>query len=110
MLINLVMKALRHSDSPELRVEAVHDSAAARVALQVIDYGRGIAWDDQARVFEKFASVRRGNQRESSGDTGLGLPFCKLATERMGGEISVKSHPEIGTVFTITLPSGWWVG
>jgi signal transduction histidine kinase len=105
VLINLVMNALRHSGSQEVRVEAMHDSAAARLALQVIDHGRGIAWDDQARVFEKFASIRRGDQHEPSSDTGLGLPFCKLATERMGGEVSLKSHPEIGTVFTVTLPS-----
>jgi signal transduction histidine kinase len=112
VLINLVMNALRHSGSREVRVEAMHDSAAARLALQVIDHGRGIAWDDQARVFEKFASIRRGDQHEPSSDTGLGLPFCKLATERMGGEISLTSHPEIGTVFTVTLPSrsaGWHV-
>jgi len=104
-LTNLVMNALRHSGSEEVRLEATHDDAAARLALQVIDHGRGIAWADQARVFEKFASIRRSDQREPSGDTGLGLPFCKLATECMGGEISLKSQPEIGTVFTITLPS-----
>jgi signal transduction histidine kinase len=104
-LTNLVMNALRHSGSLEVRVEAMHDVAAARLALQVIDHGRGIACEDQARVFEKFASIRRGNQREPSGDTGLGLPFCKLATECMGGEIRLESQPAIGTVFTITLPS-----
>jgi signal transduction histidine kinase len=104
-LMNLVMNALRHSGSKEVRVEAMHDAAAARLSLQVIDHGRGIAWEDQGRVFEKFASIRRGHQREPSGDTGLGLPFCKLATECMGGEISLKSQPETGTIFTITLPS-----
>ena len=105
VLINLVMNALRHSGSREVRVEARHDSAAARLELQVIDHGQGIAWDDQARVFEKSASVRRGDHGEPSSDTGLGRPFCKLATERMGGEIRLNSHPEIGTVFTVTLPS-----
>jgi signal transduction histidine kinase len=105
VLINLVVNALRHSGSQEVRVAATYDSAAARLALQVSDHGRGIAWADQARVFEKFASIRRGDDREPSSDTGLGLPFCKLATERMGGAISLQSHPETGTVFTITLPS-----
>lgn len=104
-LINLVMNALRHSGSKEVRVEATYDGGAAHLALQVIDHGRGIAWEDQARVFEKFASIRRGDQREPSGDTGLGLPFCKLAIECMGGEISLKSQPETGTVFTVTLPA-----
>lgn len=70
-LINLVMNALRHSGSKEVRVEAMHNAAAARLALQVIDHGRGMAWEDQGRVFERFASIRRGDQREPSGDQQL---------------------------------------
>jgi signal transduction histidine kinase len=105
VLVNLVMNALRHSGGREIRVEATHDPDAARLALQVIDNGRGIPWDDQALVFEKFASIRRGKVRAPSCDTGLGLPFCKLATERMGGEIGLKSQPGHGTVFTVTLPA-----
>ena len=37
-------------------------------------------------------------------DTGLGLPFCKLAVERMGGRIALTSRPG-ETVFTVTLPA-----
>jgi len=66
VLINLVVNALRHSGSQEVRVEGMHDADAARLELHVIDHGRGIAW----------------------------------------GEIRLTSHPETGTVFTITLPSG----
>ena len=105
VLVNLVVNALRHSGSTEVRVEAMHDPATARMRLQVIDHGRGIAEDDQERVFEKFASIRQSGDSEPSSDTGLGLPFCKLATESMGGEIALSSRPETGTVFTVILPS-----
>jgi signal transduction histidine kinase len=105
VLVNLVMNALRHSGSTEVRVEATHDPATARVRLRVIDHGRGIAEGDQERVFEKFALVRRSRDSEPSSDTGLGLPFCKLATDCMGGKIALSSRPETGTVFTIILPS-----
>ena len=105
VLINLVANALRHSDSKDVRVEATHDPATARVRLQVIDHGRGIAEADQARLFEKFAPVRRSDDSERSSDRAFGLPFCKLATEAMGGEIAVSSRPEAGTVFTVALPS-----
>ena len=105
VLVNLAVNALRHSGSTEVRVEATHDPATARVRLRVIDHGRGIAEDEQERVFEKFASILRSGDRESSCDTGLGLPFCKLATESMGGEIALSSRPETGTVFTVILPS-----
>jgi PAS domain S-box-containing protein len=105
VLVNLVVNALRHSGSDEVRLEGTRDTAPARLRLQVIDQGHGIAEDDQAHVFEKFASIRRSGAREPSSDTGLGLPFCKLATERMGGEIRLSSHREVGTIFTLVLPS-----
>jgi signal transduction histidine kinase len=38
-------------------------------------------------------------------DTGIGLPFCKLAVERMGGQIALTSRPG-STVFAVTLPAG----
>ena len=37
-------------------------------------------------------------------DTGLRLPFCKLAVERMGGRITLASQPG-QTVFAVTLPA-----
>jgi signal transduction histidine kinase len=39
---------------------------------------------------------------DSTADTGLGLPFCKLAVERMGGQIVLTSVPDRETVFAIT--------
>jgi signal transduction histidine kinase len=106
VLVNLVMNALRHSGSTEVRVEAIYDSAAERIRVQVIDNGRGIAEADQARVFDKFGSIRGRDDRDAGSDTGLGLPFCKLATERMGGAILLSSDPGTGTVFTVLLPTG----
>ena len=73
--------------------------------LEVVDYGHGIAEGDRVRIFEKFRTVRRSPSDDPGGDTGLGLPFCKLAVERMGGRISLASSPGLNTVFTVTLPS-----
>jgi two-component system OmpR family sensor kinase len=70
----------------------------------VIDSGRGIAAEDQDAVFERFRSGRRSAVDEPGSDTGLGLPFCKLAVERMGGRIALTSRPG-ETVFAVTLPA-----
>jgi protein-histidine pros-kinase len=104
VLINLVVNALRHSGSREVWVEAVPDAGAGTVTLRVIDTGHGIAPEDQVRIFEKFAVVRR-SLGDPAGDTGLGLPFCKLAVERMGGRITLTSVPGEQTVFAVTLPA-----
>jgi protein-histidine pros-kinase len=104
VLINLVVNALRHSGSNEVRMEVGRDPGARTVTLRVIDRGHGIAPEDQARIFEKFAVVRR-SLGDPAGDTGLGLPFCRLAVERMGGRITLTSVPGEETVFAVTLPA-----
>jgi signal transduction histidine kinase len=100
VLVNLVVNALRHSGSHDVQIEAKPDGANTAVTIDVVDHGHGIPEDEQARVFEKFHS-RRG---DPTADTGLGLPFCKLAIERMGGQIALRSTPGMATVFSVTLP------
>jgi signal transduction histidine kinase len=70
----------------------------------VTDFGHGIAPEDQPAIFEKFRSGRRPAIGDPTDDTGLGLPFCKLAVERMGGRIVLTSRPG-ETVFAVTLPA-----
>jgi signal transduction histidine kinase len=103
VVVNLVVNALRHSGSAEIRIEG--GAEEGRVLLRVIDFGYGIAEADQARVFEKFRSIRRSPSDDPSGDTGLGLPFCRLAVERMGGRIGLASTAGVSTVFTVELPA-----
>jgi signal transduction histidine kinase len=104
VLVNLVVNALRHSGSREVQVETAPVSGNGEVVLRVVDHGRGVPAEEQARIFEKFESVRRGPGGEHGTDTGLGLPFCKLAVERMGGRIALMSMPGAPTVFTVALP------
>lgn len=102
VLVNLIVNALRHSGSSEVRLEAATD--AERVTVGVVDFGHGIAEEDQAHVFDKFRTIRRSPSDDPGGDTGLGLPFCRLAVERMGGRIRLTSSPGERTTFTVELP------
>jgi signal transduction histidine kinase len=69
-----------------------------RVALDVIDTGKGIPAEVQPRIFEPFYSTRpRG--------TGLGLPTTRRIIEAAGGEIVVSSEPGRGSQFTVLLPA-----
>jgi len=49
--------------------------------------------------------VRRSPSDDPSGDAGLGLAFCRLAVERMGGRITLASTVGVSTVFTVELPA-----
>jgi signal transduction histidine kinase len=103
VLVNLTVNALRHSGSNEVRLEGGTEGDA--VTVSVIDYGHGIAEQDRGRIFEKFRTVRRSPTDDPGGDTGLGLPFCRLAVERMGGRIALASTEGVSTKFTVSLPA-----
>lgn len=71
-----------------------------RVAIEVADTGRGIAEQDLERVFELF---RRAGSQDQPGE-GIGLAQVRTIIRNLGGEITVKSDPTIGTTFHIVLP------
>jgi signal transduction histidine kinase len=104
VLVNLVSNALRHSGSAAILLSARAHADADVVVLRVTDRGAGFRPEDLPHVFEKFRSVRRSPTAEPSSDTGLGLPFCKLAVELMGGRIGVDSRPDDETSFWLSLP------
>jgi signal transduction histidine kinase len=99
ILMNLIANAIRYS--PEggmvwIRTDREDDLACVLVA----DQGKGIAEEDQARIFEKFERV----DPNEPGGTGLGLYIARRLARAMGGEISVDSAPGKGARFTLTLP------
>src|SRR5205085_783369 len=54
------------------------------------------------RVFRPFERARSGPTRATTG-TGLGLTITKMLVETMGGEITVKSKPGVGSSFHVRL-------
>ena len=68
--------------------------------ITVSDTGQGIDYAHQQRIFEPFVQV------SSSGDgAGLGLAMCKEIVQQHGGRIGLRSAPQRGSTFTITLPA-----
>jgi signal transduction histidine kinase len=102
VLNNLVVNAIRHSGAAG-RIELEAAMSGDNVVLRVRDYGRGIAPEDQALLFLKHARPARRDQRRD--DTGLGLVFCKMAVEVLGGTIAVESALGAGSMFTVQLPT-----
>ena len=80
-----------------VRAEREGDLAAVIVA----DQGKGIAVEDQARIFEKFQRV----DPNEPGGSGLGLYIARRLARAMGGDISVDSAPGQGARFLFTLPA-----
>ena len=53
-------------------------------------------------MFDRFYRSDKSRKSES-GSFGLGLAITKEMVEKLGGEISVSSSAEDGTVFQVTL-------
>ncbi|OGS35874.1 MAG: hypothetical protein A2506_13715 [Elusimicrobia bacterium RIFOXYD12_FULL_66_9] len=77
------------------------DSSEGKAFLSVADTGSGIVASDLPHIFDRFYQGEGHGRRKG---LGLGLTFCKEALQAMRGDISVKSKPGKGSVFTISLP------
>ena len=61
------------------------------VEVVVANPGRVIPPEEQKNLFKPFASIATAPKNVSAVSTGLGLAFCRLATEAMGGHIRLFS-------------------
>lgn len=100
VITNLILNALRamHQNG-HLQIELSMKNN--EIDIKVIDNGIGIEKDKIHRIFEPFYSDR---QNATNKGTGLGLAIVKSIIEKFNGKISVKSTPNVGTIFTIKLP------
>ena len=102
MLTNLIDNAIKFNRLGG-SVKVVTEEQSARTLIGVIDTGEGILPEHLPRVFERFYRADRGRSREIGG-TGLGLAIVKHLAKLHGGEVSVRSVPSEGSIFTIELP------
>ena len=68
------------------------------------DSGPGVAPQFMSRLFEPFVQADSALTREKGG-TGLGLAISRRLARRMGGDITVRSKPGAGAIFTLWLPT-----
>ncbi len=74
-----------------------------RVRFSVSDTSIGMNEDQQDRIFESFTQADTSTTRRYGG-TGLGLSISRRLVEMMGGSMSVKSEPGVGSTFSFELP------
>lgn len=102
VLTNLLGNALKFCGRSAVRVTVEKTEAQSKIS--VIDKGPGIAKEYHQKIFEKFGQVEARRSKKVA-STGLGLPFCLLATEAQSGTIGVESEPGAGSCFWILMPN-----
>lgn len=106
IMMNLIENSAKYSpEASTTKIKAY--SCAERVVIQVSNVGINIEEKDYDKIFTKFARIDNPLTRKVQG-SGLGLFITKNLTEKMGGEIVVKStkinDTEGEITFTIQMP------
>jgi signal transduction histidine kinase len=102
ILVNLVENALKYTERGFVEVSTHADGAHHHIRVE--DSGCGIPLHSQTRVFEPFEQVEPISHKHSPG-VGLGLALVREVVDSLGGSIELRSVPERGSIFAVTLPS-----
>ncbi len=101
ILINLLGNAIKFTRVGQVRLVVRY--AREMALFEVHDTGPGLSATELERVFEPFQRAQSATGETASGGTGLGLTIAKMLTDLMGGEMTVRSTPGQGTVFSVRL-------
>ena len=98
ILINVVGNAVKFTSVGSVTLRVRYQREMAR--FDIVDSGPGMTEQELQRVFEPF---ERGAAGQGRAGTGIGLTIARMLTELMGGEMSARSTPGVGTTLTIRL-------
>lgn len=104
IFINLLSNAIKYTPvNGKIELCSQSDAQKGQIVLSVKDTGQGISRKYHEKVFEKFAQIDvkdPGNVHS----TGLGLAFCKIATEAHAGKIWIDENYSGGACVSFSLP------
>jgi len=100
ILFNLIKNAVYYAQSnPRGAVKVFTGFYRGRPAIVVTDTGRGIPDAIRSKIFDRFFTTTEAGQ-----GAGIGLSFCKMVMEGIGGEIVCDSREGEYTTFRLLFP------
>lgn len=97
---NLIANAVKYRAPDPLRIQISAEQRNRDWLFAIADNGIGISPEYHELIFGVFKRLHP----HSIPGTGIGLSICKVAVERLGGQIWVESELGTGSVFKFTLP------
>jgi signal transduction histidine kinase/CheY-like chemotaxis protein len=104
ILGNLLDNAIKFTSQGgvTLRAGCVGSDKETMLLVEVADSGVGIAPDETSRVFQQFEQTVSG--KASHQGTGLGLAISRQCARLLGGDLTFRSLPALGSVFHLQIP------
>ena len=99
---NLMANAVKFTNDGKVAVTLTQNEN--KFQIDVTDTGIGIKPEHLANIFEEFSQADSSTSRRFGG-TGLGLAIARKYARLLGGDITVQSVPEVGSIFTLFLES-----
>lgn len=99
---NLISNAIKYTNEGGILVTV--RKRGGRMLVQVWDTGIGISPEHGDRIFDEFYQINNPSRSRAHG-VGLGLSIVKRLTELLNCDLSWRSAPGQGTVFSLLLPT-----
>ncbi len=105
VLLNLLGNAAKFTENGAIRLCVNREKQQGKewIVFKVIDDGIGISPEQINRLFKEFSQADATTTRKYGG-TGLGLTISKRYCMLMGGDITVESEFNVGSIFIVKLP------
>jgi two-component system, OmpR family, sensor kinase len=103
VIYNLFHNAVQHTDAATRRITVTVDRTKDHAVLLVSDNGAGIPKEHLPHLFERFYRIDESRTRQHGG-AGLGLSITQSIINAHGGQMSVDSTVNQGTVFRAEWP------
>ena len=99
---NLISNAVKYNRDNG-KVDVSIDDQQQQIVVSVADTGIGMSEEDLEKIFQDFVRIKNSKTKEIT-CSGLGLSITKKMVEQYNGSIQVKSTPDVGTTFIVSLP------
>jgi two-component system phosphate regulon sensor histidine kinase PhoR len=100
VITNLVDNAIKYSTGENINVDFEH--AEDKIKILVSDEGPAIPIDEKERIFERFYTMEKSKNQNTTG-TGLGLSIVKHIATLYNGSVEIKNNEKGGNTFIVVM-------